>query len=269
MSFDISGKTAIITGAAGGIGHGIARHFLDQGANVVFADASDKRLKTGCDDLGDHPNARLFVGDLREKLNIANLVSTTLDAFDRVDILVNAARMFSVTDPLDPADETVTAALDHNLGIALRLSQAVARRMIAQAEAEETPRGQETGAIVNLSSIAAHRTQPQLLAYSISNAALEQMTRSLAVALAPKGIRVNAIAVGSIMSGTLRETINEHPEYRESILAGTPLHRIGAPSDAAEMAQFLASSASGFMTGQILGLDGGRSGLDAVQRPAH
>ena len=268
MSFSIAGKTAIITGAASGIGHAIARHFLDQGANVVFADLSDKRLKSGCDDLFDSENARLFVGDLREKLNIANLLSATIDAFDRVDILVNAARMFCVTDPLDPTDISVEQALDQNLYVALRLSQAVARRMIYQAAQEENP-PHDVGTIVNLSSLAANRTQPELLAFSISTAALEQMTRSLAVSLAPQHIRVNAVAVGLVMSGSLRDVIAEHPDYRDSITAGTPLLRIGTANEVAEAAQFLASPASSFMTGQIVGLDGGRSVLDTVQRPAH
>lgn len=268
MSFSISGKTAIITGAAAGIGHAIARHFLDQGANVVFADLSEKRLKSGCDDLTNHENARLFVGDLREKLNIANLLSATIDAFDRVDILVNAARMFCVTDPLDPTDTSVEQALNQNLYVALRLSQAVARRMIIQAEQAET-RSNDVGTIVNISSLAANRTQPELLGFSISTAALEQMTRSLAVSLAAHHIRVNAIAVGSIMSGSLRDTIADHPDYRDNITAGTPMQRIGTANEVAEAAQFLASSASSFMTGQIIGLDGGRSVLDTVQRPAH
>lgn len=271
MTFSIAGKTAIVTGAAAGIGHAIARHFLDQGANVVFADLSEKRLKTSCDDLSGKDTACLFVGDLREKLNIANLLSTTIDAFEQVDILVNAARMFCVTDPLDPADTTVEESLSQNLHVALRLSQTVARRMIAQAgqDRQDARDQHDAGTIVNLSSLAAHRTQPELLAFSISTAALEQLTRSLAVALAPHHIRVNAIAAGSIMSGSLREVITEHPDFRDSILAGTPLQRIGTAGEVAEAAQFLASPASSFMTGQVIGVDGGRSVLDAVQRPAH
>ncbi|PVH30536.1 SDR family NAD(P)-dependent oxidoreductase [Pararhodobacter oceanensis] len=269
MSFSISGKTAIITGAAAGIGHAIARHFLDQGANVVFADQSEKRLKARCDDLENHDNALFFVGDLSEKLNVANLLSATIDAFDRVDILVNAARLFSTTDPLDPTDNSVEQSLNQNLHVALRLSQAVARRMITQAETKEEDDASEAGTIVNLSSLAANRTQPELLAFSISNAALEQMTRSLAVSLAQNNIRVNAIAVGSVMSGSLRDVIADNPDYRDTIKAGTPMQRIGTAKEVAEAAQFLASSASSFVTGQIIGLDGGRSVLDTVQRPAH
>lgn len=268
MSFSLSGKTAIVTGAALGIGHAIARRFADEGANVVFCDQNEKRLRNAEEDLADLPNCRLFVGDLREKLAIANLLSTTIDAFDRVDILVNATRCFLTTDPLDPADTSVEVLMEQSLMVALRTSQAVARRMIQQAERSET-RPAEAGAIITINSIAAQRTQPELLGYSIANAALEQMTRSLAVALAPQGVRVNGISLGSVMSGTLRDTIAQHPDYREAILAGTPMKRIGAASEVAELAQFLASSAAGFMTGQIIGLDGGRGLLDRVQRPAH
>lgn len=268
MSFSISGKTAIITGAASGIGHAIARRFLDEGANVVLADQNEKRLKSACEGIAERDNARLFVGDLREKLTVANLLSATLDAFDRVDILVNASREFTLTDPLDPADTTVDEALSQNLMVALRLSQAVARRMITQAEQDDERRA-EAGAIVNLSSLAAQRTQPELLAYSISTAAAEQMTRALAVALAPHHIRVNAIALGSVMSASLRDCIAEKPDYRDAIIAGTPLKRIATAAEVAEAAQFLASNAAGFVTGQVLNFDGGRGLLDAVQRPAH
>ncbi|MCC5969573.1 MAG: SDR family oxidoreductase [Pararhodobacter sp.] len=268
MSFSISGKTAIITGAASGIGHAIARRFLDEGANVVLADQSEKRLKSACEGIAERENARLFVGDLRERLTVANLLSATIDAFDRVDILVNASREFTTTDPLDPADKTVDEALSQNLMVALRLSQAVARRMITQAEQEDERRA-EYGAIVNLSSLAAQRTQPELLAYSISTAAAEQMTRALAVALAPHNIRVNAIALGSVMSASLRDCIADKPDYRDSIIHGTPLRRIATAAEVAEAAQFLVSSAAGFITGQVISFDGGRGLLDAVQRPAH
>lgn len=274
MSFSVEGKTAIITGAASGIGHAIARHFVDQGAKVILADMSDKRLKTNCDDLCSRENVRLFVGDLRERLTVANLLSATIDAFERVDILINAARSFVLSDPLDPADETVDEALAQNLTVALQVSRAVARRLVTQAEAENgddatDKRRADAGTIVNFSSIAAHRTQAELLGYSISTAAAEQMTRTLAVALARHHIRVNAIALGSVMSASLKDHLSEHPDYRDSILGGTPLRRIGTAQEVAEAVQFLASTASGFMTGQVLNFDGGRSLLDAVQRPAH
>jgi 7-alpha-hydroxysteroid dehydrogenase len=268
MTFSIAGKTAIVTGSANGIGLAIARHFLDKGANVMFADIDETRLDA---EVGEEARAegpvRMFAGDLRQKLTIANLLSATMDSFDRVDILINASRQMALSDPLCAEDDAVDMLLDQNLLTSLRLSQMTAKRMIQQAEKAGTEG--MIGCIVNLSSIAAHRTLPNLLGYSISCAAVDQMTRSLAVALAPKGIRVNAVAFGSVMSASLQGALKENPDWRQSIEDATPLGRIAAPDEVAEAVHFLASDAAAFMTGQILTVDGGRSLLDAVTAPGH
>lgn len=280
MSFSITGRTAIVTGAANGVGLAIARHFVEQGANVVCADIDEARL---IGEFGTNPesgngesaadegrNWRIFAGDLRQKLTIANLLSATIDAFDRVDILVNASRQVCTSDPLDPSDKTVETLIDQNLMTSLRLSQHVARRMIAQGEAlSDEDAGMPLGAIINLSSIAATRTQPGLMAFSIAAAALEQMTRSLAVTLAAHRIRVNAISFGSVMSASLQEALREQRTIRGMIVEGTPLGRIASAKEVAETARFLASDGSGFMTGQVLTVDGGRTLVDAVGAPAH
>ncbi|MGQ0567554.1 MAG: SDR family NAD(P)-dependent oxidoreductase [Gemmobacter sp.] len=267
MSLSIQGKTAIVTGAAAGIGLAIARHFLDKGANVMCADIDEARLENECGEAAKAEGPlRYFGGDLREKLTIANLLSATYDAFDRVDVLVNASRLFAVSDPLEAGQDQVELMLQYNLLSSLRLSQMTAKRMIAAADkAEETG---PIGSIINLSSTAASVTQPELLGYSISSAAVDQMTRSLALALAPRGIRVNAVAFASVMSASLQTQIKENPAYRAAILEGTPLNRIAAPADVAETVQFLASDAAGFMTGQVLTVDGGRSLRDGVRAPA-
>ncbi len=266
MSFSIAGKTAIVTGGANGIGLAIGRHFADAGANVMFADMDEKRLAEELGEQADDSNIRYFAGDLREKLTIANLLSATIDAFEQVDVLVNGARQVISSDPLDLEDDSVRLLLNQNLMPALRLSQLVAKRMAKQsAEYEETP----AGSIINLSSIAARRTHPDLMAYSVSTAALDQMTRSLAVALAPQRIRVNSIALGSVMSASLQSTLKENRDFRKDIENHTPLARIAAPTELAETAQFLASDAAGFMTGQILTIDGGRTLLDPVAAAAH
>jgi 7-alpha-hydroxysteroid dehydrogenase len=108
-----------------------------------------------------------------------------------------------------------------------------------------------------------------MLGYSISCAAIDQMTRSLAVEYAPKGIRVNAVAFGSLMSASLQGAIKDNPDYLTAIEAGTPMNRVAAASELVETVQFLASDAASFITGQILTVDGGRSLLDAVDVPAH
>jgi 7-alpha-hydroxysteroid dehydrogenase len=268
MTFSIAGKTAIVTGAANGIGLSIARHFLDQGANVMFADMDEARLEhevgKACKAEGQ---VRMFAGDLREKLTIANLLSATVDAFDRIDILVNASRQMVVSDALNPDGDAVELLLEQNLMTGLRMTQMTAKRMIGTA-AKAGATGM-IGSVINLSSIAAVRTQGALLGYSIASAAVDQMTRSMAVALAPKGIRVNAVAFGSMMSASLQGVLRDKGDFRDVIVQGTPLGRIAEAEELSEAVQFLASDASAFMTGQIITLDGGRGLVDAVPVAAH
>ena len=269
MSLSIAGKTAIVTGAANGIGLAIARHFQDKGANVMFVDIDEARLEA---EVGAESRAegsvRMFAGDLRQKLTAINLLSATIDAFDRVDVLVNASRQMRVSEGMCAEEDAVEELLQQNMFTALRLSQMTARRMIQRAEKLDEA-GTGIGSIINLSSVAGTRTRPGLLGYSISCAAIDQMTRSLAVEYAPKGIRVNAVAFGSLMSASLQGAIRENPDYLTAIEAGTPLHRVASASELVETVQFLASDAAGFITGQILTVDGGRSLLDAVDVPAH
>jgi 7-alpha-hydroxysteroid dehydrogenase len=270
MSFSVSGKTAIVTGAANGLGLAIARHLVDKGANVMFADIDESRLE---DEVGEESRAegqiRMFAGDLTEKLTIANLLSATVDAFDRVDILVNASRKMLVSEVLNPDADGVEDLWQQNVLTALRMTQMTAKRMIQHGARTEMEAGTILGSIINVSSITAQHTRADLLGYSMASAAVDQMTRSMAVALAPKGIRVNAVAFGSVMSASLQTALRDNPDFRGLIEAGTPLRRIAAPAEVAEVVQFLASEAAGFITGQVITVDGGRSLIDAVAAPAH
>lgn len=268
MSFSVTGKTAIVTGAAHGIGLAIARHLAAEGANVMFADMDEAGLAAEMEEASE--NVRSFSGDLRQKLTLANLLSATIDAFDRVDILVNASRQMILSDPLNAEDDAVEQLLEQNLMTSLRLSQMVARRMIKQSgDTVEETKHHSIGAIVNLSSIASRRTHASLLGYSVSSAALDQMTRSLAVALAPHRIRVNAVAFGSVLSASLKESLKENGDYRDEIKGHTPMNRIAKAGEVAEAVQFLCSDGAAFMTGQILTVDGGRTLLDPVSCPVH
>lgn len=269
MSLAITGKTAIVTGAASSLGLAIARHFIDRGALVVCSDIDEERLEAEFGDLARHDGpVRLFSADLCEKLSMANLLSTAIDGFGQVDILVNAARMFVPDDPLDPASDALMTMLRHNLMAGLKLSQMTARRMIQQAEREGREHG-ELGAIVNVSSVAARRAQPGILSYSIACAAQDQATRSLAVALAAHRIRVNGVAFASVMSGSLQGALKENEGWRDEIVAGTPLGRIAPPTELVETVQYLSSPAASFVTGQIVTVDGGRDLLDPVRVPAY
>ena len=267
MSFSIAGKTAIVTGAANGVGLAIAQSFVAAGANVLFADMDESRL---VDELGDNTekNVAYFTGDLRQRLTIANLLSATVDAFDRVDILVNAARQVIPSKPLCNTDDAMDVMLQQNLITPLRLSQAIAKRMIKQAENDENEDG-PVGTIINLTSTADRQTHPELMGYSVSTAALNQMTKSLAVALAPNRIRVNAVAFGSVMSASLKKALKQDDSIRPSIIKHTPLGRIAAAHEITDAVQFLASESAGFITGEILTIDGGRSLLDTTHAPIY
>jgi len=266
MTGSISGKTVIVTGAANGAGLAIARRFIEEGANVLLADMDEDKLELEVAQLSAQSGkAEAFAGDLREKLTVNNLLAATLDAFGSVDILVNASRQVMAGDPL--GDEDCFEQMMHqNVTVNMRLCQAVAKRMIQQAG--KGPH-ENTGSIVNLSSIAARCTQTNLTSFSVASAALDQLTRSLAVAFGPHGIRVNAVALGSVMSGSLQNALVKDENLREQVIKATPLGRIGEASEAAEAALFLASPCAGFITGQILAVDGGRSLLDRLDQLSH
>ena len=258
----------MITGAANGVGLAIARAFAEAGARVVMADIDEEHLSTEANQMVEYGlEVVAFVGDVRERLTIANLLSAATDAFDRIDILVNASRHVTYADPLELTPEDLTTLFDQNVGATLRLTQAVVKKFMRQAEipGEVAP----TGAIVNVSSIASQRTLPEMTGYSVASAALDQLTRSLAVALASDGIRVNGVAIGSVMSANLRDSIADTPELRDEIITATPAGRIGGAEEAAAAALFLASEQASFVTGQVVNVDGGRSLLDPLRRPVH
>ena len=266
MNFSIERKTAIVTGAANGVGLAIARHFTEHGANVIFADLDAKGLRS--EFVKKPENADYFAGDLRKRLSRNNLLAATISKFNRVDILVNATRQVSQS-PANGADsEMLDTMLEQNLKQHYNLSWLVANRLIEQAK-NNSGADEPIGAIVNISSIAAQRSVPELVEYSVSCAALNQFTRSLAVALAPKRIRVNGVAFGSVMSKSLRTKLKDRPELRKGIVDATPLGRIAEAADVAAAVQFLASDSAGFVTGQVITVDGGRSLLDRSNSAFH
>lgn len=269
MANGLSGKSVIVTGAARGVGLAIARRFVRAGASVMMADANEDRLEVEAENLtseGFEGQALTFHGDLREKLAIANLMAATIDAHEGIHVLVNAARLMVSSDPLNPEGDRIEDVLQQNVTATLRLSQLVAKRMISDA-ADEAP-GPQDRAIVNLSSVFARRALPELLAYSVSCAGVEQLTRTLALALSEHRIRVNAVAIGGILGHSLGAALHEVEDLAEALAEVVPLGRLGEPLDAAEAALFLASPSARFITGQILAVDGGRLLLDPLEGAA-
>jgi 7-alpha-hydroxysteroid dehydrogenase len=264
MGRELGGKSVIVTGAARGLGLAVARRFVRAGASVTMADMDETRLAREVEAIGAaglDGRAQAFFGDLREKLSMANLMAATIDAYEGIDILVNAGRLLVASKPLNPEADALEATLAQNVVANLRLSQIVARRMIELAERESPPADR---AIVNLSSIHSHRAPPTLLAYSVGCAAIEQLTRMLALALAGRRIRVNALAVGGIPGGSLAEALPGIEDLPDALPEVIPLGRPGEPQEAAEAALFLASPAAGYITGQVLTVDGGRMLLDPL-----
>ncbi len=267
MAHSIEGKSVIVTGAAEGVGLAIARKFADQGARVMMAGRNEARLEEQAELInGSEGQAQHFAGDLTEKLCVTNLLAATIDAYDRVDILINAFRNVAESSPLDPDCPVFESLMRTNVQTPMRISQAFTNRFIQQNAKSGDDRA--SAAIVNITSIEANRTQPEHLAYSVTSAALGQLTRSMAVAFAEHKVRVNGLALGSVMNTSLKSALKADEDLHEDLRAITPLGRIGEAEEAAEVALFLASDAASFVTGQILAVDGGRSNLDAVDTPA-
>lgn len=264
MGAKFSGKTAIVTGAGSDIGRAVAARLAEAGANVMLSHASEGELAKVREDLSDNTGkVSAFCCNLEEKLAVSNLLAATQDNFGRVDILVNASRRSTPGGFLDLEPGDFDAVFDENVRAVFTLARAVARRMIAQAEEDE----EFSGRIVNITSIAARRTVPELFAYSIACAALDQLTRSMASSLAEHRIRVNGVALGSVMTSTLRAALKERSELRDEMVRVTPLGRIGETEEAANAVLYLASDEASFITGQILAVDGGRTVLDPLASP--
>ena len=264
----LQNKTAIITGASNGIGMEIGRKFLLAGANVVFSDDVKFDLESLISGVPlDSGSAYSFYGNMQDKLAINNLIATTLNKYEKVDILVNANRTIIPSNPLDEKGGALEKSISQNLIATLNVSQLFAKSVIKQTKNRKN--SEIVGSIINLTSIAANQTIPDMMPYSVSCAALNQLTRSLAVSLAKNGIRVNAISLGSIMSSSLRLNLHSNPELQDSIVDATPLGYIAEPEEVAELALFLSSESASFLTGQVITIDGGRSILNKLEKAAY
>lgn len=252
----LDGKTAIVTGAASGIGYAIAERFLRDGARVVMADIDQAKGDKVEKDLAKLGQVRFVRTDVAKRLDVHNLVAAAIDAFGDIDVLVNNAGVVHGADFLDlKQEEDFDRVLSINLKGSFLAGQAVARYMV-----DKVARGGAPGAIV-MSSVNAVFAIANQVPYSISKGGVNQLTKVMALALAPHGIRVNAIGPGSIMTDMLA-SVNADPAARNRILSRTPLGRIGDPSEIASIAAFLASNDASYITGQTIYADGGRLPLN-------
>jgi len=252
----LENKVAIVTGGARGIGLAIANRYAAEGAKVVIADIDGKAGEAAASALG---TACKFVRtDVGERRDAENVVAEAYRLFGGLDILVNNAGIVHGAEFLDLEEADFDRVLRTNLKGAFLVGQAAARRMVAQVKAGKPP-----GTIINMSSINAVVAIPNQVPYCVSKGGLAQLTKAMALSLAPYGIRVNAIGPGSIMTDILKAVATDR-EAKRKILARTPLGRIGDPEEIASIAVFLASGDSSYISGQTIYADGGRLGLNYV-----
>ncbi|MFT3779948.1 MAG: SDR family oxidoreductase [Ottowia sp.] len=248
ISFGLQGRVVIVTGAAQGIGEACARRFAAEGAEVVIADVADARGQA----LAAELKARYLHCDVGDKTQVDALVAQVAQAHGRIDVLVNNAGIFKAADFLDVTEADFDAVLRVNLKGSFLMGQAVARVMARAGR----------GSIVNMSSVNGVLAIPSIASYNVSKGGINQLTRAMALALADKGVRVNAVGPGTIATELAAQAVLTSEEAKRKIMMRTPLKRLGAPGEVADVVAFLASDAASYVTGEIVMVDGGRMALN-------
>lgn len=248
-----TGKTAIVTGAANGIGRGCAERLLADGARVAALDVDIDAGRAMVEELSSRGEIVFEECDVGRKPAVDRAVGAVIERFGAVDILVNNAGITKAGDLLDLTEDDFDLVIRTNLKSVFLMSQAAGRHMIQRGKG---------GAIVNMSSTSVIMTMPNIAPYAASKGGISSLTRAMALHFAPHGIRVNAVGPGTIVTKLTQSRVLKDPELVRRILSRTPLGRFGQPSDVASVVSFLASEDAGYVTGQTLYVDGGRSGLN-------
>jgi NAD(P)-dependent dehydrogenase (short-subunit alcohol dehydrogenase family) len=245
-------KIAIITGASSGIGRASALEFARRGATVVAVGRNEHELNAVRDEARDFEGSiRIHLADVTEGSQVDRLVSETAQNFGRIDVLVNAAGIIK-----SGSIETTTGDdWDKMMNINLRSVFCIIQKCLPHLEAAK-------GNIVNVSSVTGTRAFPGVLAYCVSKAAIDQLTRCTALELAPKGIRVNAVNPGVVVTELHKRggmSDEDYAKFLEHAQTTHPLGRPGKPEEVADLIAFLASDKAGWITGATMPIDGGRA----------
>jgi NAD(P)-dependent dehydrogenase (short-subunit alcohol dehydrogenase family) len=231
----------VVTGASSGIGAAVAQAMSEAGAKVVATGRDEERLRALAATLGEH---RVVVADLAAEGSPDRIVAETIAAFGGLNVIVHSAGIFLPRPFAEAPLEEFDAQFLVNVRAPYALTQAA------------LPHLQPDGAVVFVSSIAGHVGFPLSAAYCGTKGAIELMTKSLAMELAPVGVRVNAVAPGNIHT-PMNERLFESPDYERSMIERTPYGRVGVVEDIAPVAVFLASDAARYVHGESILVDGG------------
>ena len=248
ICFGLADRVCVATGAAQGIGQACAQRLAREGAQVVLADIDDAKGLA----LAEQLQATYVHCDVSNKTQVDALVAFAIARYGRIDVLVNNAGIFKAADFLDVLEEDFDAVLRVNLKGAFLMGQAVAKEMVKTAG----------GSIINMSSVNGTLAIPNIASYNVSKGGINQLTRVMALSLADHGIRVNAVAPGTIATELAAKAVLTSEAARAKIISRTPLKRLGEPHEVADVVAFLASDAASYMTGEIVVVDGGRMALN-------
>jgi NAD(P)-dependent dehydrogenase (short-subunit alcohol dehydrogenase family) len=245
-------KIAVVTGASSGIGRATALAFAGAGSHVVAFGRNESELNSVRDAARDSSGTiKIHLGEITETSLIDRLIAETIDTFGRLDVLVNAAGIIKSGN----IENTTLDDWDKMMNINLRSTFYLMQKCVPHLEVTK-------GNIVNVSSVTGQRAFPNVLAYCVSKAATDQLTRCSALELAPKGIRVNAVNPGVVVTNLHKRGGMSDEDY-DKFLANAknthPLGRPGNPEEVADLIYFLASDKAGWITGVTYEIDGGRA----------
>ena len=245
-------KIAVVTGASSGIGRATALLFAENGSHVVALGRNESELNAVRDDArASSGSVKIHLGDITELSQVDRLVSETLDTFGRIDVLVNAAGIIKSGN----IENTTLDDWDKMMNVNLRSMFYLTQKCVPHLELTN-------GNIVNVSSVTGTRAFPNVLAYCVSKAATDQLTRCTALELAPKGIRVNAVNPGVVITNLHKRggmADDDYEKFVENAKNTHPLGRAGDPAEVADLIYFLASDKAAWITGSTYAIDGGRA----------
>ena len=247
-------RTVLVTGGAQGIGLACATRFAAEGARVAIVDRNREVGEPAAATIG----ATFIEADVSNKREVDAAIERCIERFARIDVLVNNAGITHAAEFLDLDEADFDRVIAVNLKSCFLVGQGVARHMVATRDEGS----RERGSIINMSSVNAVLAIPNQVPYVVSKGGIAQLTKVMALSLAPHGIRVNAIGPGTIATDLARKAVLSDQAARDRVLSRTPLRRLGEPEEVASIAAFLASDDASYMTGQTLYPDGGRLALN-------